>query len=91
MAFEFGCEYSVFDPFLVKDNFIREEVDPEANLFQDILSFDTKYHSPVEMKQSFKNLSEDAVFIFHVNVRSMEKRFESFKDLYYALDFRCLV
>ena len=55
MAFEFGCEHSVFDPFLVKDNLIREEVDPEANFFQDILSFDAKYHSPIEMKQSFKN------------------------------------
>ena len=81
MAFEFGCEHSVFFFFLVKDNLIREEVDPEANFFQDILSFDAKYHSPIEMKQSFKNLSEDAVFIFHVNVRSMKKHFESFKDL----------
>ena len=32
--------------------------------------------------------SEDAVSIFHVNIRSIKKKFENLKDFYYALDFR---
>ena len=44
--------------------------------------------TPPEVKQSFKNFSEDAVSIFRANIRNMNKNFENFKDLYYVLDFR---
>ena len=88
MASKFDWESSVFNPFLVNDNSIHNEVDPDVNFFQDIPFFDTKYYSPPEVKQNFKNFSEDAVSIFHVNIRSMKKNFENFRDLYYALDFR---
>ena len=67
---------------------MHNDVDPDVNVFQDIPSFDTKYYSPPEVKQSFKNFSDDAVSIFHVNIRSMKNSFENFKDLYYELDFR---
>ena len=88
MAFKFDSESSIFNPFVVKDNSIHNEVDPDVNVFQDIPSFDTKYYSPPEVKQSFKNFSDDAVSIFHVNIRSMKDNFENVKTLYYALDFR---
>ena len=89
MASKFDCQSSVFNPFLVKDSLIHNETD--VNFFQDIPSFDTKYYSPPEVKQSFKNFSEDAVSIFHVNIRSMKNNFENFKDLYYPLDFRFII
>ena len=52
MASKFDCQSSVFNPFLVKDSLIHNEID--VNFFQDIPSFDTKYYSPPEVKQSFK-------------------------------------
>ena len=82
------CKSSVFNPFLIKDNSIHNEVDLDVNFYQDIPSFDTKYYSPLEVKENFKNFSDDAVSINHVNIRSMEKNFEDLKDFYYALDFR---
>ena len=88
MPSRFDCESSVFNPFLIKDNSIHNEVDPDVNFFQDIPSFDTKYYSPPEVKESFTNFSEDAVSIFHVNIRSMKKNFENFKVFYNVLDFR---
>ena len=45
MASKSDCESCAFNPFLVKDNSIHNEVDPDVNFFQDILSFDTKYYS----------------------------------------------
>ena len=79
MASKFDCESFVLNPFLVKDYSIHNEV---------VLSFGTKYYSPPEVKQSFKNFSQDVVSIFYVNIRSMKKNFENFKDLYHAQDFR---
>ena len=38
MASRFDCESSIFNPFLVKDNLINNEVDPDAKFFQDIPS-----------------------------------------------------
>ena len=67
---------------------IYNEVDPDINFFQDIPSFDTKYYSLLEVKESFNNFSEDAVSIFHMNIRSVKRNFENFKDFYYALNFR---
>ena len=88
MASIFDSESFVFNPLLVKDNPTYNEVNPDVNFFQDILSFDTKYYSPPQVKQSFKNSSEDSVSIFYVNIGSMKKNSENFKDYYYALDFR---
>lgn len=43
MNSKFDCESSVCNPFLVKNNSIHIEVDPDINCFQDVPSFDTKY------------------------------------------------
>ena len=88
MASKFDCESSVFNLFLVKNNSIHNEVDPDVNFFQDIPSFDTNITLPLKSKKSFKNFSEDAVSIFHVNIRSTKISFENFEDLYYALVLR---
>ena len=88
MASKIDCESSLFNLFLIKDNLIHNKVDPDFNFFQDIPSFGTKYHYPPEVKQSFKNFSDNAVSIFRVNIISTKKNFENFKYFYYALDFR---
>ena len=84
MASKSGYESSIFNPSLVKYNSIHNEVDPDVKFCQDIPSFDNKYYSPTEVKESFKNFFEDAVFM----IRSMKKNFENFKDFYYALNLR---
>ena len=43
MNSKFDCESSVCNPFLVKNNSIHIEVDPDINCFQDVPSFDTKF------------------------------------------------
>ena len=88
MASKLNFESSFFNPFLLKDNSIYNEVDPGVNFFQDIPSLDIKYYSPPEVKENFKNFFEDAVSIFHFNIRSMKKNFDNLRDLNNALNFR---
>ena len=42
MASKFDYESSVFNPFLIKDKSIHNEVDPDVNFFQDIPYYDEK-------------------------------------------------
>ena len=48
MASNFDCQFSVFNSFLLKDNSIHNEVDPDVSFFQDIPSLDTKYSLPLK-------------------------------------------
>ena len=42
--------------------------------FKTFLLLTSKNYSPPEVKESFKNSSEKAIFIFHVNIRSMNEQ-----------------
>ena len=73
MASKVDCESSLFNLFLIKDNLVHNKVDLDFNFFQDISSFGTKYHSPPEVKQSFKNFSDNQ-FLFFVWILLVRKR-----------------
>ena len=95
MASKVDCESSLFNLFLIKDNLVHNKVDPDFNFFQDIPSFGTKYYSPPEVKQSFKNFSDNAVSIFRVNIIGTKKNFETLNTFTmhwtsYLVSFACL-
>ena len=74
MAPKFDFESYFFNPFLVNDNLIHKDVDPNVNSFQGISFFDFEKLLSPEVKESFKKSSEEAISIFHVNNRSMNEQ-----------------
>ena len=62
-----------FNPFVVKDpdvNFLHNNVSP----------LDTDYISPDNFSENLKDFKEN--FVLHLNIRSLNKNFESFAELY---------
>ena len=55
-------------------------------LFFDISPLDTKYFNPNEIHEGFKCLCKNSFSILHVNIRSINKSFETFKNFYSKLN-----
>ena len=68
------------NPFTVNDNFFNSESDPDININSDIYPLDTKYFSPNEICECFECLCKNGFPMLHVNIRSINKNFETFKD-----------
>ena len=60
------------------------------NFFLDnIASLNTEYFSPSEVKIGFSKFeSPDTFSALHLNIRSLRKNFEDFKELYQTLDLK---
>ena len=55
--------------------------DPDVNLFHNNLSSLNKdYISPQHFKKNFKDFSENSLYVLHLNMRSLDKNFEYFKE-----------
>ena len=68
-----------FNPFSIHESSINSEHDPESNFDQDIFSLETNYCSPNDFQNNFPSFLKDSFSVLHLNVRSINKKFESFK------------
>ena len=68
-----------FNPFSIHESSINSEHDPEINFYQDIFSLETNYCSPNDFQNNFPSFLKDSFSVLHLNVRSINKKFESFK------------
>ena len=57
-----------YNPFSIHESSINTEHDPE-----------THYCSPNDFKNNFQYFLKDSFSVSHLNIRSMNKNFESFK------------
>lgn len=56
-------------------------------LFPAILLLKTNFYYPNDIKESFKGFAEGGISILYINIKSMKKTFESFKDLYPKMNY----
>ena len=67
--------------FIYKDLLYDEDIDPGKNLFNQkkIQKLNSVSHTPDKLL-NFGSFLEDSFSIFHLNIRSVSKSFEKYKD-----------
>ena len=89
MALNTTFESLNFNPFIVNDSLNDNSEDPNVNFFHDNVSpLDIDYISPDNFNGSFKELTENSFSVLHLNIRGLNKNFESFAELYKSLNFK---
>ena len=77
-----------FNPFIVNDSLNDNSQDPDVNVFHDNVSpLDTDYISQTILVGILK-ISRKINSVLHLNIRSINKNFESFAELYKSLSFK---
>ena len=83
MQFESNFECSSFDPFSLQENFMKNECDPDVNFHQNNVSnTEGNYFLMTEGKRSLTIFDPIAFSFLHLNIRSMNKNFENFKEFF---------
>ena len=82
MAPDANSESMSYNPFTVNDNFFNSECDPDFNFYSNISPLGTKYFSPNEIREGFECLCKNGSSVLHVNIRSINKNFETFRNFY---------
>ena len=76
-----------YNPFTVNDVF-NSESDPDINFYSDISPLDTKYFNPNEIREGFECLCKNGFSVLHVNIRSINKNFETLKNFCSKLNYK---
>lgn len=87
---ETNFENLEFNPFQTNETLLlNDENDPDLNFYNCTLSknTNTKYYSP-NSDNIFAHAKNDSFSILHLNIRSMQKNFDSFKQFLHTLNFR---
>ena len=79
-----------FIPFPNNKNFSDNNQDPDVNFFLDnISSLNTEYFSPYYVKTGFLKFEYPVIFlILHLNIRSLRKNLEDFKEFYKTINLK---
>ena len=84
MQFESNFECLSFDPFSLQENFMNNECDPDVNFYQtNVSNVEANYFLIkifTEVKSSLASFDPNAFSVLHLNIRSMKKNFENFKE-----------
>ena len=90
MASEQNFESMNFKPFSNNNSFSDGNQDPNVDFFVDNIPFlNTEYFSPSDVKIGFSKFeSSDTFSVLHLNIRSLRKNFEDFKELYQTLNLK---
>ena len=79
-------ESQSFNSFSVNEDLKDQE--PDANFYQtQISSLDTSYYILNELKKNLENFQQKSFSVLHLNIRSMSKNSESFRELLDSLCF----
>ena len=79
MAPNANFESISFNPFTVNNIFFNSETDPDINFYSD-----TKYLNPNEIREGFESFCKSGFSVLHVNVKSINKNFETFKQFLFV-------
>ena len=81
MQFKSNFECLSFDPFSLQENFMNNQCDPDVDFYQNNVSnVDVNYFLMTEVKSSLASFDPNAFSALHLNIKSMKKNFENFKD-----------
>ena len=83
-------ESLLYNPFRksIHESSINSEHHPDINFHQDISSLETHYCIPNDFKNNFKSFLKDSFSVLHLNITSMNKNFEPFKEFYSKIKFK---
>ena len=83
-----GFEFQSFNPFSINEDFKDNDQYPGVNFHQtQISSLDASYYIPNEVKEKLENFQQKSFSVLHLNIRSMSKNFESFREFLDSLCF----
>ena len=79
-----------FNPFSNNKNLSDSNQDLDVNFFLDnIPSLDTKYFSPFDVEIGFSKLEFPDIFsVLYLNIRSLKKNLEDYKELYKTVNLK---
>ena len=86
MAPDANFESMSYNPFTVNDNFFNSESDPDVNFYSNISPLATKYFNPNEIRDGFDCLYKKGFSVLHINIMSINKNSETFKNFYSKLN-----
>ena len=75
-----------FNPFLANDSLNDSNQIPDVNFCNDISSLETSYLSPSVIDKNLQTFSKESFSFLHLNIRSMNKKFNAFQDFYKSLN-----
>ena len=78
-----------FNPLLNYKHFSDSNQDSDVNFFLDNIPppLNTEYFSPSDVKIGFSKFEyPDTFSVLHLNIKSLRKNFEDFKELYKTLN-----
>ena len=70
-----------FDPFGFDNVLLNNTNDPDENIFNNLSQIDSVFYVIEEAATSLKKFSDKTFSVLHLNVRSLNKNFESLKEL----------
>ena len=88
MTQDINFESLSYNPFSIHESSINSDHDPDINFYQHISSLETHYCSPNDFKNNFQSFLKDSFSVLHLNIRSINKNFESFKEFYSKIKFK---
>ena len=88
MTPDINFESLSYNPFSIHESSINSEHDPDINFYQDISSLETHYCSPNDFQNNFQCFLKDSFSVLYLNIRSMNKNFEPFKEFYSKINFK---
>ena len=71
----------------MNDNFCNSDSDRNINFSCDISPPDTKYSNPNKIREGFECLCKNGLSVLQVNIRSINKNFETCKHFHSTLNF----
>ena len=75
------------DPFGSDNVLLNNTKDPNENIFNNLSQIDSVFYAVEEAATSFKKINDKTFSVLHLNVRSLNKNFESLKELLTTIKF----
>ena len=88
MTPDINFESLSYNLFSIYESSINSEHDPYINFYQDVSSLETHYCSPNDFQNNFQCLLKISFSVLYLNITSMNKNFESFKEYYSTINFK---
>ena len=84
---EFNFEKLRLDPFGFDNVLLNNTNDPDENIFNNLSQIGSVFYAVEEAATSFKKFNDKNFSVLYLNVRSLNKNFESLKELLITIYF----
>ena len=88
MTPDINFESLSYNSFSIHESSINGKHDPDINFYQDTSSLETHCYSPNDFQNNFQCFLKDSFSVLHLQIRTMNRNFESFKEFYSTINFK---